>query len=91
LKINNQSYSCPYEGLGLLYLKNGKLKEAADSFKKAIEINPDVEYRKYNGLAEIYIKQGKYKEARELLHKAIENYPDNAKAKGLLKEIGSKV
>ena len=72
-------------------MKNGKPKEAENSFKKAIEISPDIEYRKYNGLAEIYIKQGKYKEAKELLHKAIENYPDNARARELLKEIEGKV
>jgi len=87
LKINNSTYTCPYEGLGMLYLKQGKTKEAEESFKKAIQINPDIEYKKYNGLAKIYIKQGKLKEAKELLEKSIQNYPYDSEAKQLLINI----
>ncbi|MFH0917879.1 MAG: tetratricopeptide repeat protein, partial [Candidatus Omnitrophota bacterium] len=87
LKINATTYSCPYEGLGMLYLTQGKTKEAEANFKKAIQINPEIEYKKYNGLAKIYLKQGKTKEARELLEKSIQNYPYDNEASQILKEI----
>ncbi|MFC1576270.1 tetratricopeptide repeat protein, partial [Candidatus Omnitrophota bacterium] len=86
----NQNFTCPYEGLGMIYLKQGKTKEAEKNFKKAIEINPDIEYIKYNGLAKIYIKQKKYNEAKKLLEKSVENFPYDAEARELLKKIESK-
>ena len=87
LKQNPTSFTCPYEGLGLVYLKQGKTKEAEENFKKAIAINPNIEYKKYNGLARIYIKQGKTQEAKELLEKSIKNYPYDNEAKKLLQNI----
>ncbi|HCP45001.1 MAG TPA: hypothetical protein DIU15_03115, partial [Deltaproteobacteria bacterium] len=35
------NYTCPYEGLGLLYLRQGRTDEAKKHFERAIEINPD--------------------------------------------------
>jgi superkiller protein 3 len=87
LSKNNKTYTCPYEGLGLLYLEQGKLKEAETNFKKAIDINPRIEYKKYNGLARIYLKHGKIEEAKKLLKKSIQNYPYDNEAKELLKKI----
>ena len=83
-KIN---FTCPYEGLGLLYLKQGKMEKAAKHFEKAIEINPNVEYKKYNGLAKIKIEQGHYLEAKKLLNKSIENYPYDPEARNLLEKL----
>ncbi len=80
-------YACPYEGLGLVYLKQGKTKEAEASFKKAIAINPNIEYKEYNGLAKIYIKQGKIKEAKKLLEKSIKNYPYDDEASKIMADI----
>ena len=87
LKINRASYSCPYEGLGLLYLRAGKTRDAEANFEKAIQVNPSIEYKKYNGLAKIYLKEGRYKEAKELLEKSIKNYPYDGEAKELLNKI----
>ncbi|MHB8154883.1 MAG: tetratricopeptide repeat protein, partial [Candidatus Omnitrophota bacterium] len=68
----------------------GKTKEAEENFKKAIELNPNIEYKKYNGLAKIYLKKGRYQEAKELLEKSIKNYPYDNEARELLKQIESK-
>ena len=80
-------YTCPYEGLGMVYLRAGKLKQAKDHFKKAIKINPNIEYKKFNGLARIMIREGKLDRARELLRKSVENYPYDDEAKKLAESI----
>ena len=83
-------YTCPHEGLGMIYLRAGKLDKARASFDKAIKINPDIEFKKYNGLARIYIKEGKVERARALLRKSIKNYPYDGEARGLLESIKGK-
>jgi tetratricopeptide (TPR) repeat protein len=83
-------YTCPYEGLGLVYLRQGKLDKAKTNFEKAIEINPNIEYKKFNGLAKILIKEGKIDEAKKLLQKSIENYPYDEEAKELMAELKSR-
>ncbi len=80
-------YTCPHEGLGMVYMRAGKLDRAKASFRKAIEINPNIEFKKFNGLARILIREGKYKKARKLLRKSIENYPYDDEAKKLLATI----
>jgi len=80
-------YTCPHEGLGMVYLRAGKLDRAKASFRKAIEINPDIEYKKFNGLARILIREGKYASARRLLRKSIQNYPYDNEARKLLAAI----
>lgn len=90
LKQNPETFTCPYEGLGMIYLKQGKIREAEENFKKAIEINPNIEYKKYNGLARIYIKQGKIKEAKDLLNRSIQNYHYDNEAKDMLRSIEKK-
>ena len=82
------NYTCPYEGLGLLYLKQGRIEEARENLQRAIDINPDIEYRKFNGLARIYLGEGRYDEAEKLLHKSHANFPDDDEATQLLKELG---
>jgi tetratricopeptide (TPR) repeat protein len=84
---NNETYTCPYEGLGLVYFKQGKFNEAKDNLEKSIDINPDIEYKKYNILAKIYIQEGRLDEARVLLEKSIENYPYDNEAQQLLDEL----
>ena len=81
-------YTCPYEGLGLIYLRAGKIDKAKASFKQAIKINPNIEYKKFNGLARIFISEGKLHKARELLRRSIKNYPYDNEARGLLARIG---
>ena len=80
-------YTCPYEGLGMVYLRAGKLKQAKDHFSKAIKINPNIEFKKFNGLARIMIREGKLDRARELLRKSMENYPYDGEAKRLAESI----
>jgi len=90
LKQESERYTCPHEGLGLIYLRAGKIDQARDSFKKAIQINPDIEFKKFNGLARIHIREGKYAKARELLKKSMKNYPYDDEAKKLLESIKGK-
>ena len=81
------NYTCPYEGLGLLYLKQGRIEEARKNLQRAIEINPDIEYRKFNGLARIYLDERRYDEAERLLRKSQQNFPNDDEAKDLLDEL----
>ena len=90
LKQDDSQYTCPHEGLGLIYLRAGKLAKAKDSFRKAIKINPDIEFKKFNGLAKIFIREDKYVKARKLLRKSMQNYPYDDEAKKLLASIKGK-
>lgn len=87
---DDSNYTCPYEGLGLLYLQQGELQKAKVNLEKAIQINPEIEYKKFNGLAKIYIKEGRLDKARELLRKSIDNFPYDGEAKKLLVEVNLK-
>lgn len=90
LKQDQGRYTCPHEGLGLIYLRAGKYAQAKASFRKAIKINPDIEFKKFNGLARIFIREGKYDRARKLLRKSMDNYPHDDEAKKLLATIKGK-
>jgi tetratricopeptide (TPR) repeat protein len=83
-------YTCPYEGLGLIFMRRGKLAEAKEYLQKSIDINPNIEFKKFNALAKIYIDEGRFGEAKKLLAKSIENYPYDDEAKRMLKEIEGK-
>ncbi len=83
-------YTCPHEGLGMIYLRAGKLAKARESFSRAIKINPDIEYKKFNGLARILIREGAHARARVLLRKSMINYPHDDEAKKLLASIEGK-
>ncbi|HCP45002.1 MAG TPA: hypothetical protein DIU15_03120, partial [Deltaproteobacteria bacterium] len=54
---------------------------------RAIEINPDIEFKKYNGLARIYMDEGRYDEARQLLRRSIRNFPEDSEASQMLSEM----
>ena len=90
LRVAPRKYTCPHEGLGLLYMRAGKLDQAKESFRRAIKINPDIEFKEFNGLARIFIREGKYQRARVLLRKSIQNYPHDDEARKLLASIRSK-
>jgi tetratricopeptide (TPR) repeat protein len=87
LEQDAQGYTCPYEGLGMVYLRQGKLDRAQDHFERAIDIDPDIEFRKYNGLARIYIEDGRLDEAEALLRRSVRNYPYDPEAPAMLEEI----
>ena len=65
-----QRHTCPYEGLGLLYLSQGREDHAARHFKTAVKVSPDREPRQYIHLAHIHVNKGRYREAERLLAKA---------------------
>jgi tetratricopeptide (TPR) repeat protein len=85
--VGPEKYTCPFEGLGILYMKQGKLDRAKENFEKAIEMNPKNEYKKFNGLARIYIKEGRVEEAKKLLRQSIENYPYDSEAREMLDRV----
>lgn len=87
LETTGTGYTCPWEGLGLVYLQRGQLDEAAQHLEQAVAINPDIEFRKYNGLARIYLSRGETAKAREMLERSIENFPHDPEAKRLLSEL----
>jgi tetratricopeptide (TPR) repeat protein len=87
LKTGGERYTCPWEGLGLVYLQQGRVAEAREHLEHAVAINPNIEYRKYNGLARIALAEGDVEEARRLLLRSIENYPADPEAAELLKQI----
>ncbi len=68
--------TCPYEGLGLLYLRQGRTERAKRNLEKAIELAPDIEIHKYTGLAAIYLDEGRLDDARDLIEKAEANNPE---------------
>ena len=81
------SYTCPYEGLGLLYLRQGRTPQAVEMLERAIDVNPSIEYRKYDALARIRIGQGALDEAASLLERSLENNPGGTEALELQREI----
>ena len=87
LETGGERYTCPWEGLGLVYLQQGRMAEAREHLEHAIAINPDIEYRKYNGLARIALAEGDIEEARRLLRRSIENYPADREAAELLERL----
>ncbi len=86
-----ERYSCPHEGLGLLYLRQGRIELAKEHLEKAVDINPEADFHKYNALARIYMEDGRLEEARALLNKSMENYPLDDEAHLLLAELERRV
>ena len=87
LAQDDRNYTCPYEGLGLLYLRQGRTEKARENLQRAIQINPDIEFKKYNGLARIHMSEGNYEAATKLLRKSQENFPHDDEAARLLEEV----
>ncbi|MFH0918673.1 MAG: tetratricopeptide repeat protein [Candidatus Omnitrophota bacterium] len=68
-----------YFKLGDFYWKQGKIHQAEELFKKAIELNPRNDDA-YTGLGWFYRGQGQLPKAEELFKKAIELNPKNDRA-----------
>ena len=68
-----------YTNLGLLYLHQNRLQEAAQAFQQAIVID-NKDAVAYNNLAVIQRRQGKFKKALFNYYKAVKNKPDYAAA-----------
>jgi len=71
-----QRHTCPFEGLGLLYMKQGRRGRAAGHFEEAVKISPEREPRQYIYLAGIRIYEGRLAEAEKLLKKALTLMPE---------------
>ena len=65
--INTAMY---WNRLGLAYYESGKYEEAIESYKQAIEIDPDLALAHYN-LGAVYSESGKYEEAIKPYKRAI--------------------
>lgn len=66
LKTSND-YRIYYQK-GIAQKKQGKLKEAEDTFNKSVKSNPNFDIT-YNGLGGVYYEEGKYLEAAEAFKK----------------------
>ena len=74
-QINNAN-KLSAQALGLAYLEENKLKEAAIQFKILIELAPE-EPIGYTNLGIVHLRMGKYKDAEKDLLKAKELAPDD--------------
>ena len=69
--------SCPYEGLGLVYLRQGRTQEAKESLEIAIGLAPGSEHRKYKAMARILMEEGDLAGAERMLIRSLEIRPDD--------------
>jgi hypothetical protein len=63
--------TCPYEGLGMLYLSQGRREDARAMLTTATELVPHLEHGKYNGLARIHMEEGDLSAARTMLERSV--------------------
>ena len=71
---------------GHMLLKEGKVKEALDVFKKNLEVFPE-ESRVYNSYAEALATSGNLEEAKIYYRKALEMNPENQNASEILRHL----
>jgi tetratricopeptide (TPR) repeat protein len=84
LARGDEPSTCPYEGLGLSYLAQGRTEEAREQLERSIEVDPALGFRKYNGLARILLDEGDLVQARAMLETSLANHPGNAEALDLM-------
>ena len=82
-----QGHTCPYEGLGLLYLGQGREDRAAGHFEMAVQVSPNREPRQYIHLARLRINKGRLAEAEKLLKKATTLSEHQGEIRRLLERI----
>lgn len=87
LEASDGSYTCPYEGLGLVALARGRTDDAEARFQQAIAANPNIEAVKYNKLAAIRMERGDFVGAQGLLERSLANVPEQDEAHRLLTEL----
>lgn len=69
----------PFTNLGLLYIKQDKLKQAKQALLQATTVRPD-DAIAYNQLGVVYRKLGKFKQAQQAYEQALKLKPDYAAA-----------
>ncbi len=72
--------TCPYEGLGLIYLSQGRTQQAREQLERSIALNPELGFEKYNAMARILMDQGELDQARAMLDQALANHPGDPEA-----------
>jgi tetratricopeptide (TPR) repeat protein len=72
---HSQQYAIPYLNLGLAYKKIGKLKEAEENLKLALNVAPENPVAN-NEYALLLRKTGRFTEARQRYEKILEKYPN---------------
>ena len=78
-----------YNGLGCLYIKEKRLKEAEEIFKKLLKIEPSFSKAYYN-LGIIYLLRGEKEKTLKVWRKALEIDPDYELVKESLRNIDVK-
>jgi len=68
-------FSAPFIDLGIAYSRTSEFKQAEESLKKALGINP-MHPVALSELGLVYRKTGRYKDARELYVRLLQTYPD---------------
>jgi len=71
--------SGPYANLGVVYFRQGKLSEATEALKRAIDINPG-RAAYYNQLGVVYRQSGQFVQAREAYSQALRVDPNYRRA-----------
>jgi len=75
--IKNEPSALAHKSLGVLYHEQGRRKDAAAEYRKAIQIDPE-DSEGYNNLGNVLKEEGRPEEAEEQFRKAIEADPDFA-------------
>ena len=71
-KLNG--FTAPWINLGIAYVKLKQLEKAVESFKQALNLNPNHPVAN-NELALVYRRMGNYTEARKVYEALLEQYP----------------
>ncbi len=87
LARGDEPSTCPYEGLGLVYLAQGRTDEAKEQLQRSIELDPDLGFEKYTAMARILMDEGDLAGARAMLDKALANHPGDADATELMSSL----
>ncbi|MBW2621795.1 MAG: tetratricopeptide repeat protein [Deltaproteobacteria bacterium] len=85
MKINPDTINV-FNGLGIIYRRQGKVKEAIQQYKKALRVHPKDEHIYYN-LSRVYLDIKDYDNAKKALEDSIKARPDFSQAKELLLAI----
>jgi len=78
--------SAGYNNLSNAYYKQGKVDEAINAARKAIELEPDLGVAYYN-LGNLYAGQGQFDVAKKYFEEAIRLYPNYAEARANLGQL----
>ena len=76
--FNYSHFSCPYDGLGVIYHRQGIDNLTIINLEKAIYYRPEVSSDRYKMLLETYVKLGKYDDAIRIAKLWTKRYPNDS-------------